>query len=122
MVFKGNAELKDYPGNYTDYREWSDLEEEQIREAKKNTKTKAVAPKVLAVPKEKVSKKSFKDKQEFESLEKEIQQLESEKADIEKELSSGALKSEAIIEASQRFTQINVLIDEKTMRWMELSE
>ena len=65
---------------------------------------------------------SFKEKQEFEALEKEIPQLEAEKADIELQLSSGSLDNETIIKVSERYAELTDLIDEKTMRWLELSE
>ncbi len=128
LVFKGNAELKDFPGNYTDYREWNELMEEQEREDKKNEHKKAAQNKNV-VPETKVEVKaperkklSFKEKQEFEALEKEIPLLESEKADIENLLASGTLNSDEIIKTSQRHAEISDLIDEKTMRWLELSE
>jgi ABC transport system ATP-binding/permease protein len=127
MVFKGNAELKDFPGNYTDFREWNELIEEQEREEKKaakaelqNAKVEAAKPEPVA--KEKTKKLSFKEKQEFEALEKEIPALEAEKADIENQLVSGTLSSDEIIKASQRFGELGDIIDEKTMRWLELSE
>jgi ABC transport system ATP-binding/permease protein len=127
MVFKGNAELKDFPGNYTDFREWNELIEEQEREEKKaakaelqNAKVEAAKPEPIA--KEKTKKLSFKEKQEFEALEKEIPALEAEKADIENQLASGTLSSDEIIKASQRFGELGDIIDEKTMRWLELSE
>ena len=127
MVFKGNAELKDFPGNYTDFREWNELIEEQEREEKKaakaglqNAKVEAAKPEPVA--KEKAKKLSFKEKQEFEALEKEIPALEAEKADIENQLASGTLSSDEIIKASQRFGELGDIIDEKTMRWLELSE
>jgi ABC transport system ATP-binding/permease protein len=128
LVFKGNAELKDFPGNYTDYREWSELMEEQEREDKKNEHKKASQNKnavletkvEVKVPERK--KLSFKEKQEFEALEKEIPLLESEKADIENLLASGTLNSDEIIKTSQRHAELSDLIDEKTMRWLELSE
>ena len=127
MVFKGNAELKDFPGNYTDFREWNELIEEQEREEKKaakaglqNAKVEAAKPEPVA--KEKTKKLSFKEKQEFEALEKEIPALEAEKADIENQLASGTLSSDEIIKASQRFGELGDIIDEKTMRWLELSE
>lgn len=63
---------------------------------------------------------SFKEKQEFEALEKEIPQLEAEKADIELQLSSGSLDNETIIKVSERYAKLTDLIDEKTMRWLEL--
>jgi ABC transport system ATP-binding/permease protein len=65
---------------------------------------------------------SFKEKQEFEALEKDIPKLETEKSDIENQLASGTLSSDDIIKASQRHAELNDLIDEKTMRWLELSE
>ena len=128
LVFKGNAELKDFPGNYTDYREWNELMEEQEREDKKNEHKKASQNKNV-VPETKVEVKaperkklSFKEKQEFEALEKEIPLLESEKTDIESQLASGTLNGDEIIKASQRHAEVSDLIDEKTMRWLELSE
>jgi len=128
LVFKGNAELKDFPGNYTDYREWNELMEEQEKEEKKkqDSKTKSQNNSQKSVvgsqKSEEKRKLSFKEKQEFEALEKEIPQLEAEKADIEKQLASGALSSDEIIKASQRFGELGDIIDEKTMRWLELSE
>lgn len=133
MVFKGNAELKDFPGNYTDFREWNDLVEEQEREElkakNKELKSKAAENnqaakeiKVIEKVKEPVKKLSFKEKQEFEALEKDIPKLEEEKVMIETQLASGTLSSDAIIAASKRFSEIGELIDEKTMRWLELSE
>ena len=133
MVFKGNAELKDFPGNYTDFREWNDLVEEQEREElkakNKELKSKAAENnqavkenKVVEKVKEPVKKLSFKEKQEFEALEKDIPKLEAEKVMIENQLASGNLSSEEIIAASKRFSEIGELIDDKTMRWLELSE
>lgn len=128
MVFKGNAELKDFPGNYTDYREWNELMEEQEREEKKSkeqrVKTKNNLTPLSSPRGEENSKRklTFKEKQEFESLEKEIPQLEKEKAELENLLASGNLTSDEIIKTSQRHGELNDLIDEKTMRWLELSE
>lgn len=128
LVFKGNAELKDFPGNYTDYREWNELMEEQEKEEKKkqDSKTKSQNNSQKSVvgsqKSEEKRKLSFKEKQEFEALEKEIPQLEAEKAEIEKQLASGTLSSDEIIEASKRFGELGDIIDEKTMHWLELSE
>ncbi len=121
LVFKGNAEIKDFPGNYTDYREWNELKEEEERENKKTVQQKEPAKPAQPV-KEKVRKMSFKEKQEFEALEKEIPELEAEKAAIEAQLSSGMLDNDGILKASERFAELNDLIDEKSMRWLELSE
>ena len=128
LVFKGNAELKDFPGNYTDYREWNELMEEEEREEKKaqesRTKNQEPRQQPTASNQQTATKRklSFKEKQEFEALEKEIPELEAEKAEIENQLASGTLSSDEIIKASQRHAEVNDLIDEKTMRWLELSE
>ena len=127
MVFKGNAELKDFPGNYTDYREWNELLEEQEKELKnKESKVKSQESKQISAERETKNterkKLSYKEQKEFEALEAEIPQLEQQKADIEDQLASGALSSDEIIKASQRHGELNELIDEKTMRWLELSE
>jgi len=136
MVFKGDAELKDFPGNYTDYREWNDLLEEQEKDEKKKNKeprsknqeqksknkdtdNKIQEPKIKEPERRKLS---FKEKQEFEALEKEIPALETEKTDIETQLASGNLSTGEIVKVSQRHSEINDLIDTKTMRWLELSE
>ncbi len=128
LVFKGNAELKDFPGNYTDFREWNELMEEQEREEKnKEQRTKSkdngqrtadIAPQLQPDKK----KLSYKEQKEFESLEKVIQELEIEKVEIEDLLASGKLSTDEIIKASQRHAEVNDLIEAKTMRWMELSE
>jgi len=129
MVFKGNAELKDFPGNYTDYREWNDLLEEQERDEKKKKKEPRVKNTDSGSKKQEPSiqeperrKLTFKEKQEFEKLEKEIPKLETEKVELESQLASGKLSTEEIVGASQRHSEINALIDENTMRWLELSE
>ncbi len=127
MVFKGNAELKDFPGNYTDYREWNELMEEQEKEEKskeQRLKNKDNGQQTAENKKQKTDKRklSFKEQKELELLDVEIPQLEQEKADIESQLASGNMTSDEIIKASQRHGVLNDLIDEKTMRWLELSE
>ena len=129
LVFKGNAELKDFPGNYTDYREWNELLEEQEKdEKKKNKEPRAGKQESGSKNQEQKSKDterrklSFKEKQEFEALEKDIPELEKGKTGIENQLASGTLSTEEIVKASQRHAEIKGLIDEKTMRWLELSE
>lgn len=119
LVFKGNAEIKDFPGNYTQYR---DFEELNAAEEKKQT-VKKIDNKPVTQPDVVVKKKmSYKEKQEFDSLEKEIPQLEAEKALIEERLSMGTSSSEEIMKDSARYAELNDIIDEKTMRWLELSE
>ena len=127
MVFKGNAELKDFPGNYTDYREWNELMEEQEREEKnkeQKSKNKDNGQQTAENKPQKTDKRklSFKEQRELEALDVEIPQLEQEKSEIESHLASGNMTSDQIIKASQRHAELNDLIDEKTMRWLELSE
>ncbi len=119
LVFEGNAKIKDFPGNYTDYRQWSALQEQEEKPAPKVERAEKVVERPQNQPKRKLT---FKEKQEFESLEKEIEQLESERTQIEQALASGALSNDELLEKSKRFGELTDLIDEKTMRWLELSE
>lgn len=124
MVFQGNAQLKDFPGNYSDYREWKEMKEaeekQQLAEkAKKEDKPVAAKPARLAEDKKRLS---FKEKREFEQLEIELEQLEAEKAKLEVEMSTGTLTTEVLLTKSARISEVIELIDEKTMRWLELSE
>lgn len=123
LVFQGDAKIKDFPGNYSDYREWSQLMEEEEREQKKE-ENKQSDTKTVKSTNDNVSKKklSYKEKQELEQLDKEIPELEAEKARLEAEMSSGNMNSAEIQEAAARFATLNDLIDEKSMRWLELSE
>lgn len=119
LYFEGDAKIKDFPGNYTDFRLWREMKEQEERRVEK-TEQKAAAP---TVPKNKVKKKlSFKEQREFEQLEQEIEALESEKKTLEQELSSGSLSGDELLQKSSRYGELSELIDEKTMRWLELSE
>lgn len=125
LVFKGNAQIKDFPGNYTDYRLWRNARqhEEQLKAEKQKQKT-APAPERTA-PKSKTETKrklSFKEKKELEELEAAIPRMEAEKAQLETELSSGTLPTEKLYEYSLRIAQLMDEIDEKSIRWIELSE
>ena len=119
LVFNGQADIRDFPGNYTQYRGWKDekarVEKEKEKDAGKEDKT----AKVRLNDKRRMS---FKEKREFEQLEAEIATLEEEKKNIEEALCSGSLPMEEIVEKSKRLPQLTDLIDEKTMRWLELSE
>ncbi len=123
MVFRGNADIKDFPGNYTQYREWKELEEEKRREAEAQERSRNTEPK-RAPRGEKESRKrlSFKERKEFEALEEEIPRLEAEKSELEQAMSSGTLSTEELMAKSNRIGELISLIDEKTMRWLELSE
>lgn len=121
LAFEGDGKIKDYPGNYTDYREWKDLQLAQEQEEKSNIpkpeKEKQQRPKA-----DKPQKLSYKEKKEFEALEVAIEALEEEKKQIESQLSTGVLDTDQIISLSNRISEIISLLDEKTMRWLELSE
>jgi ATP-binding cassette subfamily F protein uup len=117
FVFKGNGEVKDFPGNYTQYREWEKLE--PAPQKPQNTQN---TQKTQTFQGERKRKLSFREKQEFEALGKEIDELEQEKKDIEAALSSGNISTQEIINLSKRLPIVNELIDEKSMRWLELSE
>ena len=123
MVFKGNGELKDFPGNYIYSRELKNLMEEQkkLELSEKNKKTKNETKQIREVTTSK-RRLSFKEKREFEELEISISRLEEEKSNLEIELSSGTLSNDELLEKSKRISVLIDEIDEKTMRWLELSE
>ena len=119
LVFEGEGKITDFPGNYTQYREWSHLkskEEEEKTNKPKETKTKA------DYHHESRRKMSFKEKREFEQLEKEIEQLETECKHIEESLCSGNLSVEELTEKSKQLPILKAQLDEKSMRWLELAE
>ncbi len=131
LVFKGDAELKDFPGNYTDYREWTEIENEtEAQNSKAEQKSKEQRSKNKdpesnvegATAKPEKRKLSYKEQKELEALDVEIPELEQEKVDIEDRLASGQLTADEIITDSQRHAQLIELIDEKSMRWLELSD
>lgn len=117
LVFNGQADIRDFPGNYSDYRDWKEAKEQSKKEAEKPQEEK-----VARVRLNDKRKMSFKEKREFEQLEKEIAELEAEKASIEEILCGGTLTVDELTEKSKRLPEVNQLVDEKTMRWLELSE
>ena len=117
LVFKGEGVVKDFPGNYTQYRQFSQL---QSKENIEKAKTKE-APK-KDYHNETKRKMTFKEKREFEQLEKDIETLEKEQAAIENELCSGNLSVDELTEKSKRLPILKDELDEKGMRWLELSE
>ena len=123
FVFKGGGEIKDFPGNYTDYRDWR--EEEKAAAAKESATVKSKAAKENKDNRNSSTEKrklTFKEKREYEELEKEIAMLEEEKNRLEEEMSSGTLSGNDLVEKSMRTAEIIDLLDEKGMRWLELSE
>lgn len=124
LVFRGNADLKDFPGNYTQYRDWKEVQDQLEKEAEA-----ARQPKQAPVPEknnrpqtEQKKKLTFKERKEFEALESEIPALEAEKAELETAMSSGTLSNDELMAKSERIAKVIDEIDEKTMRWLELSE
>ena len=122
LVFRGQADIKDFPGNYTLYRAWKEQEEAAQREAEAATRAKQPAKEVAPRDKGPQKKLTFKERKEFEELEASIPQLEAEKTELETALSSGTLSPDELMAKSQRITALMEEIDEKTMRWLELSE
>lgn len=123
LVFKGQANIKDFPGNYSDYREWEEIkaaEEAKYLAETAKPKEEKNQPKVKKTEEKK--KLSYKEQKEFEELDKLIPKLEEEKAAIEAELSSGSLSNDELLAKSDRIGKLIEEIDEKTMRWLELSE
>ena len=120
FAFEGNGKIKDFPGNYTIYKNHKEEEEEEKQRAKKQTPKE---PK--SAPSDNLSKKrklSFKEQQEMLRLEQEIESLTNEKTEIESVLSSGSLSTEELVRKSERISEVIALLDEKEMRWLELSE
>ena len=124
LVFWGNADIKDFPGNYTQYRDWKDVQDQLEKEAEAALQARQnPAPEKPSRPVNEQKKKlTFKERKEFEALEEEIPALEAEKAELETAMSSGTLSTDELMAKSQRITQVMEEIDEKTMRWLELSE
>lgn len=121
LVFNGGGDIRDFPGNYTQYREWKEAKARHDKEQQAATKPQAAAKPARTRQDEK-RRMSFKERREFEQLEKEIAELEAEKKAIEEALCSGMLSVDELTEKSKRLPQLTDLIDEKTMRWLELSE
>ena len=117
LVFKGQGDIRDFPGNYSDYRDWKLAKAEHEKEAAKPKEEKT--QRVRLNDKRRMT---FKERKEFEQLEKEIAALEEEKKQIEEALCSGTLSVDELTEKSKRLPLLNDELDEKTMRWLELSE
>ena len=125
LVFKGDGEIKDFPGNYTQYRQWQSLQpKETAAKNPKDTKNASTAGSATSAREssEPRKKMTYKEKMEFERLEKEIAALESEQQQIEDALCSGTLSIDELTEKSKRLPLLKDELDEKSMRWLELSE
>ena len=131
LVFKGNGNIKDFPGNYTQYREWIKTQPQSLPEGKDDNTSSAKkadgqshnSPHMQGgIGGGSKRKLTFKEKREYEQLEKDIAALEAEKKQIEDALSSGAVSVEEITTMSKRLPLLNDELDEKSMRWLELAD
>ena len=120
LIFHGEGKIQDFPGNYTDYREWKELKEAELKESEKNKAT-SEQKKQKNTNSNSKPKLSYKEKKEIEKLECELNLLEEEKMNIESSLSN-TTDSIKIIELSKRYEEVNNTIDEDTMRLLELYE
>lgn len=125
FAFEGNGIIRDFPGNYTIYKTQKEIEkEEQEKKEKEKKKTEQIASPTSAKgdKTDKKRKLSFKERQEMQQLETEIEQLNIEKGEIETALNSGTLNTEELLLKSNRIAEIISILDEKEMRWLELSD
>ena len=121
MVFNGQGDIRDFPGNYTQYRAWKEARQEHEREQASVRTTPAEAKTARRRTDEK-RRLTFKERREMEQLEQEVATLEAEKKQLEEELCSGTLSVEELTTKSKRLPVLNEELDEKSMRWLELSE
>lgn len=121
LVFKGDGEVNDFPGNYTQYRQWCALQPKKIA-IKKTCADENKDKDKKSSRNDQRRKMTYKEKMEFEQLSKDIEQLEAEQKQIEDALCSGTLTVEQITELSRRLPEVKDALDEKGMRWLELSE
>ena len=124
LIFHGNAEIQDFPGNYTQYREWKEEKLRREREEAEASPKQGAGTETSAQRQRTNDKRrlSYKERMELETLEKEIEALEAEKQTLENALCSGTLSVEELTEKSKRLPLLNNELDEKSMRWLELSE
>ena len=123
LVFKGDGEIKDFPGNYTQYRDWLTLQPKEAKES--NPSREMISSKESRdsrSSRDSKRKMTYKEKTEFERLEKEIAALEAEQKQLEEALCSGTLSIDELTEKSKRLPQLKDELDEKSLRWLELSE
>ena len=118
LVFQGDGVIKDFPGNYTQYRQWQSLQPKAVEQ---KTTINTAAPK-KDYRNDTRRRMSYKEKREYEQLTAEIEMLEAEQRQIEEALCSGALSIEELTEKSKRLPVLKDELDEKSLRWLELSE
>ena len=123
FVFEGEGEIRDYPGNYSQYRQWQALQNANKDETNSPAKVaEKTTPATESAPVSKSRQLTYKEKREFEQLEKDIRALTEEKAIITQKLSNGDLPFEELQQLSNRIGEVTAQLDEKELRWLELSE
>ena len=122
LVFKGDGVIKDFPGNYTQYRDWQTLQPRDAKDTGPSRETSQSKESKDSRPSRDKRKMTYKEKTEYERLEKEIAALESEQQQLEEALCSGTLSIDELTEKSKRLPLLKDELDEKLMRWLELSE
>jgi ATP-binding cassette subfamily F protein uup len=122
FVFKGEGIVQDFPGNYTEYRRQQIIKEQQKKAAEQSLKEKTLVDDKPQIKNDYSQRLSYKEKLEFEKLEVELEQLSEQKTELETQLSDGSLDHEKIMELSQTFEKVKDELDEKELRWLELSE
>ena len=122
LIFHGNGEVQDFPGNYTQYREWKKLQPKAEEVSSSKFQVSGSKGTAASYRNDTRRRLSYKEKQEFQQLERDIEALTLEKAAAEEALSSGTLSVEEITKLSERFQVVTQQLDEKEMRWLELSE
>jgi len=122
LVFEGDGMIRDFPGNYTQYRLWLEMQEQLAAANKQTAKEVVVTETIPSKNTETKRRLSFKEKREFELIEKELADLSKEKETINAKLNSGQLPYEELQKLSQRIIDVSQQLDEKELRWLELSE
>lgn len=122
FVFSGEGHVRDFNGNYADYREWREEHELEKQKEERRLKQEAQTKKQEAIPTTSKKKRSYKEQKEYETLEAEIAQLEAEQKNIETQMSEGMADHVLLEQLVNRFTEIKGLLEDKGLRWLELAE
>jgi ATP-binding cassette subfamily F protein uup len=122
FVFEGDGEVKDFPGNYSEYREWKQLQEQEEKEERQQPRQETIT--VEAPKKDEAGKRkpTFGEKREFDQLDKEIPKLEERKKNLEEQMNAGIADFEKLQEVTEEYKQLSSDLEQKTLRWLELSE
>lgn len=124
FIFKGQGDVQDFPGNYSDYRQFEELQADEKRENAKKPIQEVIE--IAAPPKDESvnirKKRSFKEQFELDTIEKELPELQQKKASLEQELSVLGDQYDKIVEVSQQLKAIADRIDELELRWLELND